>query len=257
MDKKYFFFDIDGTLTNRNTGEIIPSAQETLKKLKENGHFVCIATGRAHYKAKKFALDNGISNMVCNGGAGIMVNGELISNKPLDYNKALAVCNEAISLGYGLLIATNDSDEVLMFNDDFIKQVGYRKEPTTYIYDTKACLNDIKDFYKIYVSINKSEESLLTLKDTLPSLRFVSEYLMFQHDSKDKGILAMMEYLGGNLKDVVVFGDDDNDLVMFKKEWTSIAMGNACDALKEKASFITKDNIDDGIKYACEYYNWL
>ncbi len=55
MNKKYFFFDIDGTLTNKLTGELVPSAQKTIRQLQENGHFVCIATGRAYYKTKDFA----------------------------------------------------------------------------------------------------------------------------------------------------------------------------------------------------------
>ena len=48
MEKKYFFFDIDGTLTDRSTGKIVPSAREALDRLEANGHFVAIATGRAH-----------------------------------------------------------------------------------------------------------------------------------------------------------------------------------------------------------------
>ena len=51
MKKKYIFFDIDGTLTDRSTGQIVPSAQKALNRLQEAGHFVAIATGRAHYKA--------------------------------------------------------------------------------------------------------------------------------------------------------------------------------------------------------------
>ena len=47
MEKKYFFFDIDGTLTDRSTGEIVPSAREALKRLEANEHFVAIATGSA------------------------------------------------------------------------------------------------------------------------------------------------------------------------------------------------------------------
>lgn len=35
MHKKYFFFDIDGTLTDRSTGEIVPSALATLKSWKQ------------------------------------------------------------------------------------------------------------------------------------------------------------------------------------------------------------------------------
>lgn len=56
MEKKYLFFDIDGTLTDRATGEIVPSAKEVLQRLEENGHFVAIATGREHYKAENFTL---------------------------------------------------------------------------------------------------------------------------------------------------------------------------------------------------------
>ena len=49
----------------------------------------------------------------------------------------------------------------------------------------------------------------------------------------------------------VVFGDDYNDLVMFDDAWFSIAMGNACDALKKKADYVTERNVDDGIYKAC------
>ena len=64
MEKKYLFFDIDGTLTDRSTGEIVPSAREALTRLEENGHFVAIATGRAHYKARKFTDANGEHGML-------------------------------------------------------------------------------------------------------------------------------------------------------------------------------------------------
>lgn len=43
-----------------------------------------------------------------------------------------------------------------------------------------------------------------------------------------------MDHFGAPYEDVVVFGDQKNDLKMFRDEWTSIAMGNAIDELKEK-----------------------
>ncbi|MBR5207120.1 MAG: HAD hydrolase family protein, partial [Erysipelotrichaceae bacterium] len=95
-----------------------------------------------------------------------------------------------------------------------------------------------------------------TLKDTLGNSRFVRDYLMFQVDAKHQGIVDMMNHLNAPLEDVVVFGDDYNDMIMFDSRWTSIAMGNACDALKEKADFVTKANIDDGVDYACQVHHW-
>lgn len=41
MERKYIFFDIDGTLLDDNPGgKILESTYRTLDKLKENGHFV-------------------------------------------------------------------------------------------------------------------------------------------------------------------------------------------------------------------------
>ena len=256
MNKKYFFFDIDGTLTNKETGELIESAKETIQKLQENGHFVAIATGRAYYKTKDFAKKVGIHHIVSNGGAAITINDQMIENKPLDRTKAIALCNQAKELGYGVLVATNDSIDVTMCDEEFIQQVGYRKEPTRYFLDCSLTYEDIKDFYKLYIAVPQSEEDKLTLKDTLGHIRFVQDYLTYQHDAKDQGILRMLELVGGKSEDVVVFGDDYNDLVMFKY-WTNIAMGNACDELKQKATFVTKTSVDNGIQYACQHFHWI
>ena len=74
--KKFFFFDIDGTLTNDNPGGIVlPSTFKTLDKLRANGHFVAIATGRAHWMAMEFSKTSKIDNLVCDGGNGLVING--------------------------------------------------------------------------------------------------------------------------------------------------------------------------------------
>ena len=67
----------------------------------------------------------------------------------------------------------------------------------------------------------------------------------------------MVDHFGGDYSDVVVFGDEKNDLSMFIDEWTSIAMGNAIDELKEKATYITTDASDDGIYNACKHFGWI
>ena len=48
MNRKFFFFDIDGTLAVGTPGrQYIPeSTKKAIRMLKEQGHFVAIATGR-------------------------------------------------------------------------------------------------------------------------------------------------------------------------------------------------------------------
>ena len=55
----------------------------------------------------------------------------------------------------------------------------------------------------------------------------------------------MIDYLQGEIKDVVVFGDDYNDIDMFQGDWYSIAMGNDCNELKKIASEVTDSNVND------------
>lgn len=161
------------------------------------------------------------------------------------------------NLGYGILIAPFDSIDVYSKNTLFLKQAGYRKEPTRYTIDSEINYHNLENIYKIYISIPASEETRLTLKDTLGSLRFEQEYLMFQPDDKKQGIVDMIAMIKGNIDDVVVFGDDYNDLVMFDERFYRIAMGNACDELKAKADYITDRNTSDGIYNACRVHGWI
>ena len=257
MKRKYFFFDIDGTLTERISRVMVPSAEEAVRKLTEAGHFVSICTGRAFYKAEPFRAAHGFTNMVCNGGHGIMIDGKLVENSPLPFEKALAVYRQATLLGYGVLTAIDDSEKVYTRDFKFYDQCGIRQEPTTYIIDEHFDPEKAGVIYKMYVSIPRAEEGRLTLMDTLGHMRFVEDYLMFQPDEKKDGIFRMLELVGGSAEDVVVFGDDTNDMVMFDERFYKVAMGNGNEELKKMANFVAPRNVDDGIMRTCEEHGWF
>lgn len=72
---------------------------------------------------------------------------------------------------------------------------------------------------------------------------------MSQNISKGSGLeeLAARELL--DLKRTIVFGDQYNDISMFEKTAFSVAMGNARDFVKSKATFTTLSNSEDGIHH--------
>ena len=256
MDRKYFFFDIDATLTDDATHKIVPSAEWTLHELERNGHFVSIATGRAHYKTVSFTDPIGIRNIVCCGGACIVRDGVTLVNTPLPIDQAHSLIRHAEEAGIGYLLMLDDSDKAYMKDFRFLEQAGRRTELTSYIYDPNLDPYQLTEIFKIYLAISREDEEKYDWVDMHGHLR-MGTYLNYQYDAKKDGILRMMELLDAPVKDVVVFGDAVNDLVMFDPMWTSIAMGNGMKELKEKADYVAPANTDDGIMRACLHFGWI
>ncbi|ORX81058.1 hypothetical protein BCR32DRAFT_233024 [Anaeromyces robustus] len=70
--------------------------------------------------------------------------------------------------------------------------------------------------------------------------------------NKGQGIKLLKKLLDISSEHILCFGDGNNDLTMFDESKYGIAMGNAIEALKNKACYITKSNAEDGVAYALE-----
>ncbi len=254
MSKKYLFFDIDGTLTDSNPGgKILDSTFRTLDKLRQNGHFVAIATGRAQWMAKEFAQLSKIDNLVTDGGNGITLNGKVKYIKPLDSNKAVTLIDECINkqLPYAVVL---DNSPVLYSNTSSVLNCQIHGQLK---YDPELDFHHVKEIFKIFIYLSEKQEKQLEHLNGLDHMRYFGEHLIVEPTDKYQGILDMIEMIGGNKEDIVVFGDGHNDYSMIKQAPISIAMGNAKDELKEIATFVTKRNDDDGIEYACKHFGWI
>ena len=70
-------------------------------------------------------------------------------------------------------------------------------------------------------------------------------------------IKGLVLHLNISTDDCYAFGDSNNDISMFKAAGHGIAMGNACDELKEIAEYVTDSVNDDGIYHAFEHYHLI
>ena len=71
--------------------------------------------------------------------------------------------------------------------------------------------------------------------------------------SKASGLSNVCKGLGIDSSEVIAFGDAENDLEMIQFAGHGVAMGNACDALKDAADEVTLTNNEDGIAHALNH----
>lgn len=252
MTKKYLFFDIDGTLAAGGYEEtyVPESAMTALRKLAEAGHFLCIATGRSHGMAVEFMDVFGIKNMVSDGGNGLTLDGELVGVEPLPQDLVEALVAECEEKGFPWGLVVDDTPRRVCPDESFLQFTQDDYMESLIVPGAKP--SDYEGVFKVNIACYEPDEQKLEGLKELPWARFHDDYLFVEPTNKSRGIRAMMDHVGGDCKDVIVFGDALNDLSMFIPDWTCVAMGNACDEIKERADYITADVEDDGIYKACE-----
>lgn len=254
MKKKYFFFDIDGTLIpETGSQEISPTVRKALDEVQKRGHFCAIATGRGHCEAEKIRKSLGFANMVCDGGNGIVLNHELVLLEPLPYELCLQLIAECEACGYSWGIAPEDKCYCITSYADFpgfsYMELRIRKELKP---------EDFPQFMKIFLLCPPGHEEELPTLRKLAWCRYRDHpYIFVEPADKARGIRYIIDCFHASYEDVVVFGDGKNDVSMFTDEWFCIAMGNAIPELKAKADYVTLPVSQDGVAYALEHLGWI
>jgi Cof subfamily protein (haloacid dehalogenase superfamily) len=81
-------------------------------------------------------------------------------------------------------------------------------------------------------------------------------YIDVTHQDANKG--SVVDYLARTLSletnQIATVGDMANDVLMFERSGLSIAMGNASEDVKGKASYVTTSNDDEGFAHAMDQF---
>ena len=248
-------FDLDGTLTDRNTGNIPKSTLEAIDQLKKRGITIILATGRPYYEIDPILVQQINADYV------VSLNGRVIYNdkKEMLWNKAIEgdVVQQVIDYAnkMGLEHGVHTLEETIILSGDSIqKQIeNVIKRPRDLKHSNH--IDHATPIYNIMIKM-ESPEQIKGFRTEFPELiveTFGSIFFDVYSKDVDKsvGIDHVFKMIHGQWSKTLVFGDGANDICMAKKAEIAFAMGDAHpDLMKVKSIRVTSKSDEAGIPNA-------
>ncbi len=265
MKYKLIALDLDGTLYNSKK-EITPKTVEALKKAQDLGVHVILSSGRSHSgimdAAKAINLPNYTGYISAfNGGKVVDVKtGEILLEKHIKHNDVEEIYKLSKTHKTNILVYI-DEEIYSEFRDEYIdleqkiNRVKYNEVPNL----LEVINKDVPKFILLesgdYLDTVEPavQEQLKGRFSVSRSEPFFLEVMPFGID-KGTSLVMLCEKLGVDISEVIACGDSYNDLPMVKCAGLGVAMGNARDAVKEVAKFVTLSNDEDGIAHVLEKF---
>ena len=255
---KIIFFDIDDTLRNSKTGFIPSTIPTVFQQLREKGILTGIATGRGIFgvvpeiKALKpdfFVTLNGA--YIEDKKGNIIYSNKIARDKVEEY----IAWTKEVGIDYGLV---GSHEAKLSRRTEMISQAI---DPIYPDLEVDPDFYQKEDIYQMWSFEDQGDD--LTLPESLAStLRLVrwhehSSDVVPISGSKAAGVAKVVDQLGLKPENVMVFGDELNDLELFDYAGISVAMGISHEKIKEKADYTTKTLEEDGIFDALEGFGMV
>jgi len=249
---KMIVLDLDGTTLN-NKNVIPENLKNILINLVNKGTCrIVLASGRSISSMKILASDLGLTAplVTLNGGVIIdPVTREIYNEKNLEPETYME----------GLHILKKLNIEFVVFSS-----FGVYADKPSEITDilTKYTENEIKwtkDFISIknpvkILFIPKSKESTKEIKKETSFLNidiiesgFSFTEIVPKGVNKGSALNIVANMLNIDAKEIIAFGDNENDIEMLQFAGTGVAMGNAPDHVKMEADIVTDTNDNDGV----------
>lgn len=250
---KMVFFDIDDTLRVKDTGYMPESIQKVFKELKAKGILTGIASGRARYGVPEDVQNLHADYCVkLNGAYAKDDDKNIIFQAPIpdEVVKRYKEWADAVGIHYGM---AGRHQAVLSVRNDLVSNT------IDHVYadlEVDPDFNEKHDVYQMW-TFEDQGDALQLPEDLAEHLRLVrwhdnSSDVVLKGTSKALGVSKVLEHLGLKPENILVFGDELNDLELFDFAGISVAMGVSHPLVQEKADFVTKKVEEDGILYALE-----
>jgi len=253
--------DIDGTLVDPQ-GKITPRTAATVKKVKDMGVKVVLATGRRFISCRDIIKDLEIELPVITHNGALVFSScgeEVFSSRPLDPKWLPGIVSEMDEMAIDYYL--HSMDHILLCREPLMEWGTKHLEANEGLVERFdfPCFPE-RPFHRVMAVgtrgrirgfLHKSRESN---NGFCRSIHFRSEYhdmdiIEFLHPgaTKASGLKFVAESLDIEAEDVIAIGDETNDLEMVEWAGMGVAMGNGVPALKESADVVCGSNQEEGL----------
>lgn len=260
--KKAVFFDVDGTLWNWKM-EIPESTVKAIRKLRENGHYAFICSGRSRSNIRsKNLLDIGFDGVVASCGTHIDFHKETVFEVLLTTEQITHALDTLKK--HHMPVVLEGPKYIYVNPDDFLEDpyvIHLRKELG------EDLLEIPDDASQIFINKMSTEVGDADAAAFIRDMGEDFDIILHETDqileinpkgySKATGIQKVCEILGIDREDTYAFGDSENDLEMLEYVAHGVAMGNAAERAKGAAEYVTKDLEEDGIEHGLRHYGLI
>ena len=253
-DIKIAFFDVDGTLVDMEKKVITPTMIETLKRLKENGIILCMATGRGPYLVPSFpGIDFDV--FLSYNASYCYTKDEVIFSNPIPTEDVKAIVENAAGIHRPVFLAGVEGGGANGCDKDLADYFAIAKSKVNILDNfTFEKLMD-KKVYQMMVGCYKEEYADI-LKD-VDGARITAWWtraadITPANGNKGVGVRKILDYYHLEKENAIAFGDGTNDIEMLEAVGTGVAMGNATDDVKAVADVICGHVAEDGIYHYCK-----
>lgn len=254
---KAAFFDVDGTLYSHESQCVPKSTLKALEALKKRGIKTFLATGRHFTEIDEFPVGKipfdgyvMLTGQICADSARNVIFGNAIEGKDAEY-----LLNAYANKEMPIMLVEKDRLYANLINDIVINGQAEISSPIPEVQEYKGA-----PVYQIICYGGRELEEELTSK--LPNCK-ITRWCPFGIDiisktgGKVAGIKKMLEIHNIGSKEMIAFGDGENDMEMLAFAGVGVAMGNAEEEVKAVADYVTTDIDDDGIWNACKHFGLI
>ena len=237
---KAVFFDIDGTLVSFASHAVPESARRAIGRLRERGVKVFISTGR------------------------LLRHTEVVSD--IEVDGYVSFPRETLDKVFALEEKYGFQAAVMTHDDIYIDRITDRVQSIVDMIHITPSVADLKRIAAtdpvLQMCPYVGEELERKIMPELPECvgtRWIDIFMDINMRGIDKSVGArkVMEFYGLTMDEAMAFGDGGNDIPIVRDAAVGVAMGNACDALKAVADYVTEDVDHDGVLLALEHYGLI